>query len=173
MRKTKRIEEIFYQGDIRYNDPYKEPWVKFFFKNRAIAIEKETINKIFKKTRMKIKGPQKELKAFSIGLLKERGFEIKGFEIQIPGGIVDVLAKNKNKQIAIECGPCRIDKAIDYLEIPNTELWILTKGKTKNNYIIHKITRHEDWEKVLNFYKEYTFEQLRKSMKEAFGDLKF
>lgn len=121
----------------------------------------------------KIKGPQKELKAMAVELLENNGFNVEGYEIWIRGGIVDILAKKENQQIAMECGPCRIDKAIDYLEIPNTELWILPRQEISKNVTIFKIIKGENWDWVLNRKKKYVLEETRKMVQEAFSKTKW
>ncbi|NIO22974.1 MAG: hypothetical protein GTN38_03020, partial [Candidatus Aenigmarchaeota archaeon] len=137
---VERIMGIFFQGDFRYLHLQNEIAIAGFIDNKAISIKQERLKeKDIKKSKMKMKGPQQDIKQAAIGILKDRGFNIKGFEINIRGSIVDVLATKKNRQIAMECGPCRVDKAIDYLEIPNTELWILTRKNETSERTLFKI----------------------------------
>jgi len=96
---------------------------------------------------------------------------ISGFEVRIRGGIVDILASKENRQIAIECGPCRVDKAIDYLEIPNTELWILTRKNKRSEHILFKITRDKNWFKFLEHHRKYKLENGRKEIEKAFENV--
>ncbi len=109
----------------------------------------------------------------AVELLENNGFNVEGYEIWIRGGIVDILAKKENQQIAMECGPCRIDKAIDYLEIPNTELWILPRQEISKNVTIFKIIKGENWDWVLNRKKKYVLEETRKMVQEAFSKTKW
>ena len=135
-------------------------------------MEQEIINpEKIKKSNIKIKGPQKDIKQIAVGLLKGRGFKIKGFEIWVRGGIADILASKENRQIAVECGPCRIDKSIDYLEIPNTDLWILTRKNENSEHILFKITRGKNWAKFLEYHKKYKLETGRKLIENAFKNV--
>jgi hypothetical protein len=166
---VEKIIDIFFQGDFRYLNLHKEIVVSGFIDNKAICIEQENVKiNVPEKPRMIIKGPQKDIKQAAIELLENNGFEINGFEIQIRGGIVDILASKENRQIAMECGPCRVDKAIDYLEIPNTELWILTRKNKSSEHILFKITRGENWFNFLEHHKKYQFNYNKKSIENAF-----
>jgi hypothetical protein len=164
-----KMMDIFFQGDFRYLDLYRQIIVAGFIDNKAISIEQEIINpETIKKSNIKIKGPQKDIKQIAVGLLKENGFEIKGFEIWIRGGIVDILASKEKRQIAVECGPCRIDKSIDYLEIPNTDLWILTRKNENSEHILFKITRGKNWANFLEYHKKYQLEKKQKTDRKSF-----
>lgn len=166
-----KMMEIFFQGDFRYLHIENEIAVSGFVDNKAISIEKEFIKETeIRKSKMKIKGPQKDIKQIAVGLLKKRGFKIEGFEMRIPGGIVDVLGKKEKQQIAMECGPCRIDKAIDYLEITNTELWILTRKDKNSEHVLYKIKKDKNWDEFLNFHKKYKMKSLKEAVHEAFKD---
>ncbi len=169
---VKKMIDIFFQGDFRYLDLYREIIVAGFIDNKAISMEQEIINpEKIKKSNIKIKGPQKDIKQIAVGLLKESGFKIEGFEIWIRGGIVDLLASKENRQIAVECGPCRIDKSIDYLEIPNTDLWILTRKNENSEHILFKITRGKNWAKFLEYHKKYKLDKGRKQIEKAFENV--
>ena len=71
----------------------------------------------------------------------------------------DILVERKGKTIALECGPCRISKSIQYLEDKNTELWIITNYL--NNQSFHKVTRGPNWSKVNRKHKDKTIADLR------------
>lgn len=166
---VKKIMSIFFQGDFRYLHLQNEIAVAGFIDNKAISIEQENLKEDdIKKSKMKMKGPQQDIKQAAIGVLKDRGFDINGFEVSIRGGIVDILAIKKNRQVAMECGPCRIDKAIDYLEIPNTELWILTRKNKTSQRILFKIKRGKNWGNFLECHKNYQKETAKKLIQNVF-----
>ena len=71
----------------------------------------------------------------------------------------DILAiNNDNKTILIECGPCRLWKAIDYLE-EDAELWI-TRDDDKTELFI--LTKGENWDNQLKEFNNNRAEQLKK-----------
>ena len=96
---------------------------------------------------IKINGPQKHQKKLACEILRKKGGKDIGYEIWFYAGRVDVLGKLKEKTIAIECGPCRINKAIDYLRKENTELWIVTSFFKEATLTIVK--RGPNWNKIL------------------------
>lgn len=158
-----RIEEIFTEFDIRYNDPFNQVIIETFLKLGAISIKERVIRNDQKGAIIdRIKGPQRELKAIAGKLLKDSGFKILGYEIGFMGGIVDVLAEGKGKTIAVECGPCRLTKVIDYLENHKAELWIV---KQDHHYVIR---RGRNWKRIYDLYKKRDIENLRKTAEKAF-----
>jgi hypothetical protein len=163
-----KVEEIFKQDDGRYVDPWKHIIAAGFIAHHAISIT----SKIIKSPKIgKIpehKGPQKELKRIAAWLLRETGFNIKGCEIRIPGGVADMIGASKEKQIVIECGPCRIDKPIDYLENPNNILWILTRKN--DNVVLHEIKRGKNWKKFLKFHKKESMRLMQEAYEKAFEE---
>jgi len=169
MKMIERLGEIFTDTDPRYIDPWNERVLGSFIKLKAIIIEEKKIKKETKikteKLNLKgIKGPQKELKAIARHLLKDSGYRIAAYERGFMGGIVDVLAKDKNgKTIAVECGPCRLTKAIDYLENPEAELWIVKKDR------YFKIKRGINWRNIHTAYRKRLLETLKKTVKRAFS----
>lgn len=95
----------------------------------------------------KIKPPQKMHKYLALKILEDFGGKLIGFERLISGGRVDILAKLDGKTIAIECGPCRVNKAIDYLRNDNTELWLISNWLDAAQFI--RIQRGPNWDKEL------------------------
>lgn len=164
------IEDIFQQGDARYEDYPRVAMVASFLDNKAIEIEKISITGIknLSKEELKdIKPPQQYYKFVGKKLLEEKGYELVGFEIPFCGGIADILAENplKKEAIAVECCPCRIDKAIKYLENKNTILWILSLGKTglpDEEIPLFIVKRGPNWDKYFKIYKKFLKEQIKK-----------
>lgn len=78
------------------------------------------------------------------------------------GGRVDILAEQKDSNliIAVECGPCRIRKAIDYLRNPTTELWIIATYYEETLFYI--IKRGPNWNKIIQIYDDWQNEELNK-----------
>ena len=163
-----RINEIFAQGDIRYADVEYEVIVAGFLDNKAITIEEKPVVYGAGKSEAAVKGPQKDLKKIAINLLENNGFQVENFEKQFHGGIADIIAKNKNGEwIGVECGPCVIRKAIDYLEKPDTKLWVLTPGG-----ILFEVKRGENWYSFHDFYISKQNEEKTKAVEKAFSKKK-
>jgi len=152
------VQDIFQQGDERYNDYQSAIDVAEFIDNNAIIVEKKEIDavKIPKKEIDEINGPQQYYKALAKRVSDKKGYRFIGYEKNFPGGIVDVLAEDTSgNKIAIECCSCRISKAISYLEEENTILWILSisdKPIEVTKYPLFIIKRGPNWDAV---YKRY------------------
>lgn len=160
-----KVNDIFTQGDIRYTDSEYEVIVAGFVDNKAISIKKKTLKKIPVKT-AGIRGPQKEMKAFAIGLLKDLGYRIVSIERGFMGGIPDVLARKGQETVAVECGPCAIRKAIDYLGQPKTSLWIIQpEGE---DYRFFTVTKSIAWNSFFEFHKSFQIGKLRDLVEKAF-----
>jgi len=160
-----KINEIFRQGDIRYMEGYYDVIVADFLDNNAISIKKKTLKKAPIQTKG-IRGPQKEMKAFAIKLLKDLGYEIVSIERGFMGGIPDVLMRKGEEIIAVECGPCAIRKAINYLEKPNTSLWIIQpEGE---NYRLFIVKRSVVWDSFFEFHSSTQISTLRDLIEKAF-----
>lgn len=112
-----------------------------------------------------IKGPQQDLKRIAAWLLKKRGFEVKGCEITASGGLVDIIGAKGEKRILVECGPCRIDKAICYLDKPDTIMWVLARDR--DGAVLHEITRDKNWDSFLEFHKNEHFRLLKDAISTA------
>jgi len=166
MKIVERLGEIFTDTDPRYIDPFNEYVLGIFIKQKAIIIEEKKINIKTEELNLKgIKGPQKELKAIARHLLKDSGYRITAYERGFMGGIADVLANDKNgKTIAVECGPCRLTKAIDYLENTEAELWIVKKDR------MYVVKRGDNWGKIHTAFKKQQLEDMRKAVDRAFKD---
>jgi len=158
-----RVNEIFCQADIRYADLEYEVIVAGFLDNDAISINEKLVT--LEPTKMNgIKGPQKGLKSVAIKLLEASGFNVVDLEKAFSGGIADIIARNKSgESIAVECGPCTIRKAIEYLEKPKNTLWILTYGG-----ILYEVKRGSSWNAFHRFYKSLMDEDQKKAVKIAF-----
>lgn len=160
----KFVDSVFSQGDSRYFDSYSQTLVASFLESDAICVEKCSI-KFYRKFECeefeKIDGPQENLKKIAIFWLKKNGFKIIGFERWLAGGKVDILASKSNLTIAVECGPCRIDKPIDYLREENTELWIITNYWGEGP-ALHTVRRGPNWDKIIKIHDDWQTEELKK-----------
>jgi len=161
--KTKKEAEelvfyVFLQGDTRNFDGYYFNLIADCIINKAIAIEKEVFSFKSKPKNPDIPGPQKNEKANALEILKLKNLEFKGFEMPFLDYKADILAKKENKTILIECGPCRLWKAINYLE-ENAELWITRDGKETELFIVSK---GDNWDKKMNELRSNQKEALRK-----------
>ncbi len=142
------VNEIFTQGDIRYADLDYEVIVAGFIDNGAISIGKRKVN-IEPTAGEEFKGPQKDLKFAASEVLRMTGFRISGVEKAFAGGIADILARNtKGESIAVECGPCNIRKAVDYLEVEGNRLWIITRDGN-----LSEVKRGAKWDSFFKFYQ--------------------
>ena len=164
------IEDIFEQGDRRYTDPKIANVIYNFIKDNAIIIIQTDLSNIElpKEIPESIYGPQEHIKHLALNILKKEGAKVIGFERRIPGGRADILAERNGKTIALECGPCRTDKAIKYLENENTELWIVTSYLNESS--LTKVTRGPNWSKAIKQYTDNIVEQLEK-IKSPMDDL--
>ena len=166
------VEDIFKQGDGRYSNPWDHITVAGFIAHDAISINTKVIKEPQEGKIPEHKGPQQDLKRIAAWLLKERGFDIKGCEVREYGSIVDIVGIKGENKILVECGPCRINKAIDYLELSNTILWILARGP--KGVVLHEITRGKNWNKFMEYRKQEKdsiLEKARKIMDDVFGNL--
>jgi len=157
----KRVRSIFTQNDIRYSDPEYEAIVAGFLDNNAISIEEKGLEKRPVNV-SNIEGPQKEMKALIIDFLKQSGYKIVSIERGFMGGIPDVLAKKGDLIVAVECGPCTIRKAIDYLENENTSLWIVRPEDEKYGLFI--VSKSRSWNAFLKFHRKNELKVHRKHM---------
>ncbi len=146
------VNDIFIQGDNRYDDFLAQASVAGFIANDALSIDSKTLKDPKSKDISDIKGPQQDLKRIAAHLLRKRGFTVQGCEISGSGGTADMVGVKGKKRILVECGPCRIDKPVCYLESPDIVLWVLTPCPT--GVIFHEITRGQRWEEFLKFHKE-------------------
>ncbi len=164
----KRIEfvsNLFTQADIRYEYFSESAIVAGFINNNAIVVKEEIAPDLesikLDKSELKfVRQPQKDDKIASIRLLKTLGFEFAGTEIRYNGGTVDVLGCGKGKIIAVECGPCRINKAVDYLEKENTELWLIPVDFWQNKKFFI-VSRGPNWKDFHDFHKKYQIKVLK------------
>ena len=152
------LMDIFTEGDIRYADDEYEIILSGFVNNKAIIIEELPVSD-YKgpNTELTIKGPQKNLKSIAITLLEKGGFSIIDMEKSFGGGIADILAEGDGGiRIAVECGPCSMRKGIDYLENPDTSLWIVRHN------ILYIIKRGPCWNDYHDAYASYKRNILKK-----------
>jgi len=164
----KTIQDVmadFPQGDHRYFDPWESVILAGFLDNNAIdvkEIEEKLPEKPNKSDLAKIKGPQKIFKFYASKIAEKQGFKVKEYEPSASGGKADILAFKKGEMLLIECCSCRISKAIDYLSIKNTILWLMLK-ETKNGKItIFEFSKGENWKNFKNFHEEYMMNQTTK-----------
>ncbi|MFH0831960.1 MAG: hypothetical protein V1886_03815 [archaeon] len=150
---------IFMQGDTRHLDSFYIKSVADFILYNAIAIEKEVFS--FKEPEerelVKIKEPQKIEKYYALQILKSKNLEFKGFEMPFLNYEADILAMKEGKTIVIECGPCRLWKAISCLEA-DAELWITREDKQTE---LFTLTKGENWNSKLEEFKSRQKQELK------------
>lgn len=164
------IEDIFEQGDSRYNDEYSATIVASFVENEAIKIEKSSIRGIKEPSEDELKEigpPQSYYKFFGKKWLEIGGYKLIGFEIPFSGCRADILAKHtsKNETVAVECCSCATEKAIEYLKNKNTVLWVLSLSENPyidNSIPLFIIKRGPNWDKYLKLYNQSMNEILKK-----------
>lgn len=160
----KIIDEIFTQGDPRYSDPWNHVAVAGFITHKAISIRSTTIIKPKEGKQIDVKGPQQDLKRIAVWLLKQKGFRVENFEKAFSGGIVDVIGKSDDEYILVECGPCRINKAIYYLNSEKNTLWVLINKP--HGTVLYEITRGENWKNYHEYHKEKQIKNIQSYGKE-------
>ncbi len=153
------VFDIFTQGKWDYIHTINQEIAANFIYKGAVLIKSEDLDKCATNTK-NIHGPQKEMKALAIKLLKKRGFKVLAIEKGFNGGIVDVLGGRGKERIAVECGPCRISKFIDYLWRENTALWVIKPAG--NKYILYEFKRGEWWNKAIELYEKMRKEELER-----------
>lgn len=162
----KFVRDLFLQGDGRYDSIVDDAIVAGFIDHQAIVVEKRSAPddlhkvKVDKKLLRLIGLPQKDYKLGAAKLLILLGFDFVCTEVRFQGGFVDVLGKGKNKTIAIECGPCRISKAIEYLEEENVELWLIPLDFWQNKKFF-VMARGPNWKNYFEFHENYKIKQLK------------
>jgi len=164
------VNDILKQYDSRYSEPWSmQTMVAGFIANDAISIKSEKLVEPSESEIPDHRGPQKDLKRIASRLLKDRGFSVDGCEVRIRGSVADMIASNKGKRIIVECGPCRIDKPVDYLEIPNTILWVL-KRLDERTFMLYEFTRGKRWKEFVRM-KQKEFENLQSSYDRIMEDI--
>lgn len=160
MKTIRMIEDIFQQGDPRYEDFDNALMVATFLQGDAIKITKEWVTDI-EVTNKEMKGvtsPQQDYKVIARRLFEKKGYEFAGYEVSIHGGRVDILAKKNNEILAVECCACRINKAIHVLERENTVLWILSYNIGEfpiKKLPLYIVKRGPNWGKYSEKYNQY------------------
>ena len=165
-----KVTEVFQQGDYRYTDPWNAIIVAGFLDNNAINMERkeEKIPVNLDNLELeKIKGPQANFKLYAKKIAEEKGFIVKDYESSIAGGKTDILAVKDDIRLLIECCSCRISKAIDYLSLPNTHLWVMLKNLAQK-IVIFEFTRGKNWTTFNNFHNDYSMNQIQKNYNTLF-----
>lgn len=164
------VFDVFTQGKRQYIESTDQEIAANFINMKGVSVRSESLDAENVKIG-RIRGPQKKMKAMAIKLLKERGFRVLSIERGFEGGVVDVLGGRGRERLAVECGPCRISKLIDYLWRDKTTLWIIKPdGK---EYILYEFSRGENWDKAKKFYNHWSMSELEKArvlVNKAFKD---
>jgi len=163
---TKDLDEannlVFYvlvQGDMRYFDNFHLKLVANFIFDKAIDVEKEVFSfEEIKYDEQNIQGPQKIEKFKALKIIESKNFKFIGFEMPFLDYKADILAEKDDKNIVVECGPCKPWKPIDYLE-EGADLWVLRDGEQTELFIL---TKGENWDKKLNEFRSKRAEELKK-----------
>ena len=167
------------QNDARYDiDPAGRQILSFFILNNGIIIKEKIIPQIKKpsdKDLMDIQKPQEIDKYIAIKLLEKKKIHKEQIRVEYPfyDRRVDVYAKNGEKQILIECGPCSFQKVLEYTEEPNTEMWLLTMGASPWETVLIKYGKMQwfifkkgpNWKKCYKKYQEFLDEKMEKIRK--------
>tara|TARA_Y100000034_G_scaffold116127_1_gene154060 strand:+ start:538 stop:1110 length:573 start_codon:yes stop_codon:yes gene_type:complete len=169
METIRMVEDIFQQGDSRYEDFDSALMVATFLEREAIIIKKEIITDI-EVTDKEMRGvtqPQEDYKVIARRLFEERGYMFRGYEVFINGGRTDIRAINSdnNEILAIECCACRFTKVFEYLEVDNLIFWVLSQAE-KDEFPVKElplyiIARGPNWNEYFNLYKKYRLERIR------------
>lgn len=169
------VNDLFTQGDSRYLEMCDDVMVAGFLDNKAIIISEKNLPNGLEDVSLSEKGfelirkPQKDEKILAIKLLKRFGFKIIGTERWFKGGKADVLAVHKRlgKTVAVECGPCRISKAIHYLEAPNAELWLIPVDCAETRkYTV--ISRGSNWDNYFKFHQNFWMKEMKIAVDRVF-----
>lgn len=163
------IADIFTKGDARYSEEYKE-FTIYFLKNKAVTVEAKEVSHLINniplpKEVLEIGGPQQSLKRLALSIFQEFGVELIGFERNVGYGRVDILGRLRDKQIFVECGPCRIDKCFNYLREDNIELWLVDawlESSAKEKAMLYIIRQGLNWQKVVEKYDAYKRSEIKK-----------
>lgn len=167
MSAADEVWEVFLQGDRRYDSAQDMAELEHFISQGAVVIEKEKFTPRVTATALEVKivGPQELEKRAALFLLQREKCELIGFERRFCGGRADILVRHGNLMIAIECGPCRVSKAIDYLREPDTELWIVTSADIFcESFLSFKIKRGPNWASTINERDEGMKAELQRTM---------
>lgn len=154
------VFEIFMQGDLRhFDDNYLELIVDFILNNGlVVCMEEFALKEPKSEDLVNIKGPQQREKFFALEIIKLKNLKFEGSESPFLNYKIDILAKDGQKDIAIECGPTRLWKAIDYLEA-RAELWITREDKNTKLFVISK---GKNWNTLLEKYNQQRKQELKK-----------
>ncbi len=163
------IADIFTKGDARYSEEYKE-FAIYFLKNNAVTVEAKEVSHLMNniplpKEVLEIEGPQQSLKRLVLSIFQEFGVELIGFERNVGYGRVDILGRLRDKQIFVECGPCRIDKCFNYLREDNIELWLVDawlESSAKEQAMLYIIRQGPNWQKVVEKYDAHKLSEIKK-----------
>lgn len=163
------VRVLFGQGDSRYENFFNCAIVAGFLDNKAVVIEEKSAPESISSVKLDENDlifaiePQREDKIEAIKLLKSLGLDLEGAEIRFRGGVVDVLGRSKDKTIAIECGPCRVSKVVDYLECEDTELWLIQVDfwQTRKFFVV---SRGPNWKNFFDFHSKTEIENTKKAM---------
>lgn len=157
------VERIFIQGDSRYQDweyfDDRHKVASFIFHN-AIKIEEiPSPSSIRVRHYRSVTEPQASEKEIAIAIMKSFGYQYRGQEQEVYGGVADLLMRDSRRRVTalVECCSCKVSKAINYSVTRNNELWVFTKDSS-----IYKIIRAKNWSKMYRFHKEYAIIEQRR-----------
>ncbi len=94
--------------------------------------------------------PQKKEKKRAIAIMRSFGYSYIDQEIDVRGGIADVLMSKDKTKAVVECCSVTVSKGIECLADDNVELWIFAKDGS-----IYKLTRGKKWNEMYRFYQKY------------------
>lgn len=156
------VEDILIQGDRRYFID-EMPIMAAFIKAGAIDIFREVVNdvEIDESELVHITPPQRGEKLLAKKLFEKNNIKFVSFEHSFKGSRTDVFGDRNGTKILVECGPCRVNKLINYLAEENTELWIVT-CYFNEDHLLHVFRRGPNWKTVYEGYLKRQFAELKK-----------
>lgn len=121
-----KVNRIFSQGDPKRSDPEHEAIVAGFMENGAIVGMFEAV----KPENVGVPSLPRNLKAILPALIDYKGYEIVAREKEVEGEVIDAIARRPGTQEAavVKVGPSSAEKLLEYLERPQTAVWIIDGG---------------------------------------------
>jgi hypothetical protein len=166
------IDLLLRDEDYRYSDPHGAVLLAVFINSGAVNLIRRGIGYIkppAENELKKIKPPQQALKYLALNLFKKERVEFEHCDdVYVAGGKPDIIGKKDDKTILVECGPCRINKVIDFLQKLNTELWHVT-NKSGEGAFVNIFSRGPKWDSIYKNYKDASFKDVQEEYQKVVG----
>jgi hypothetical protein len=167
-----QLHDLVTCSDKRYIDYDSAIIILIFLKNNAIQTESFGFS-IPMPSMKEVRGERvKDVeKAVMTQLLKSKGYDVEGYEIDGVAGIADLQAHKGQAIVIGECGACRITKVLQALSQDNTELWHLPypkridapNGIKSCSGSIHVYRRGPKWSELYREYNGSRFDKVAKT----------